>query len=1386
MARANIDFTKIRIHDKSQNNGFEELCVQLFRGEHGSIESVNRVDGAGGDGGVEAFIINEQGVHGMQAKYWCDRLKAPQWNQLKKSVKAALLNHPALYRYDVMVPLDRSPAEITKWNELCEDWKTEATATGIKHDVAFVWIGKSEMQDLLLSEKYKQKKSYWFDYIDFGIDQLKNLNRAMISCIDLRYTPDHHVRTSIQDVLAAFCDMALFLDVFKPSAEQFVFQWNSFDGADSVKTFFKEDDEIKCRFESLSMKADALIEGINNGNIEGSIHELIIATESLQEEIRKSEYALDREDSKHREKHETPHWQGTSYSGVIRELRKVEAAASDLHALLRKHASLDYQFLLVVGDAGTGKSHLFAKQVEILNSENRVVSFYLGEQFHEGDSIENQIVGLSLFSGSFHEYLGFLNEEAEIQGNRAVIIIDGINEGDNRRIWKRHLLRLTAIISEYESVDLVISCRRDFSKLCLPKKIAEGNSGEWTQLLHRGFEDNLFEAVTQYFKGYNVETEHLPPVIPEFKNPLFLKTVCEAYADSKLEVGELTLKGIMDRRVEVLCDKIEDAIDCSPSETQECLMLLANDMMNSSGLSITLAVAQRTCKSVFNVAEQSKSLFSQLRSNGLLVEFIDYQTNTEMVRFPYERFSNYFVVEQLLKEVKTADQFKEWWVEKFQESYNDWHWKRENRGVLSMLAILAPERFNIELCDVVDCEEYDTLQLELLAESLVWRKSLCPSSADWFDQVKDHDTDYISNLWLDAIFRLCSIPQHPFNGKFLHEHLLSMTLADRELEWTIRLSHFEEDNFGARGSLGELLDWADYNRELLSEEQAELLSLVLLWICSSTNKALREEATSVAIRILKGKARVATRLVEHFSKCNDPYVTERVFAVVSAVATVECDSVALLKLAEAVYNHVFYSDVVSPNILLRHYARSVIEIAFYRGILTDEDMIQSARPPYKTDFPEILTEKEYKEYGDDYTSPYSTIMSSLKPDTKGGYGDFGRYEMQYSIQKFSSILLGVEANKEDLKKLYSVVEASRWIFQRVLEFGWTPELFKDYESRVFTADRSPPKIERISKKYQWIGLYEFCGYLSDHYQMANDWSEYPTYDRPAQLSIIGTDPCLAYCQNHDSKIKAQKIQDQCSDPYSDKEAVENRKSWVDTPDLGSFTPLILGNTQGESILLSGNFYWNEKLPFAQEVKEKGSLKMWAHLRSYLVKKTDKQSLLKKLRSMHFYGNGISLNSLDDINLGEYPWSDSCNELRDMCEGQSSWLRGVTIDLNSTACRYRSGDVYGILPSPQLCDMLKVQWTGERFDFAVDGEVMFESVSANEWSQPEVALINKESLYAALEENEMDVVWCLVAERGCWDGSKHITGSESEYSYIYSFNEGELIEEQVKHCIQSIP
>ena len=66
-----IDFTQIRAHDGDQRKGFEELCVQLF-GTELELDGVvpHRVEGSGGDGGVEAFAeTSKTSEVGVQAKY---------------------------------------------------------------------------------------------------------------------------------------------------------------------------------------------------------------------------------------------------------------------------------------------------------------------------------------------------------------------------------------------------------------------------------------------------------------------------------------------------------------------------------------------------------------------------------------------------------------------------------------------------------------------------------------------------------------------------------------------------------------------------------------------------------------------------------------------------------------------------------------------------------------------------------------------------------------------------------------------------------------------------------------------------------------------------------------------------------------------------------------------------------------------------------------------------------------------------------------------------------------------------------------------------------------------------------------------------------------------
>jgi len=89
--------------------------------------------------------------------------------------------------------------------------------------------------------------------------------------------------------------------------------------------------------------------------------------------------------------------------------------------------------------------------------------------------------------------------------------------------------------------------------------------------------------------------------------------------------------------------------------------------------------------------------------------------------------------------------------------------------------------------------------------------------------------------------------------------------------------------------------------------------------------------------------------------------------------------------------------------------------------------------------------------------------------------------------------------------------AARWVFGRVVELGWSPELFASFDSVIysrFNHDRQH-KAERIGKKYQWMALHELVERLANHrhpYRSSeNDASEYPG---AAQLLLLDIDPTL--------------------------------------------------------------------------------------------------------------------------------------------------------------------------------------------------------------------------------------------------------------------------------------
>lgn len=79
----------------------------------------------------------------------------------------------------------------------------------------------------------------------------------------------------------------------------------------------------------------------------------------------------------------------------------------------------------------------------------------------------------------------------------------------------------------------------------------------------------------------------------------------------------------------------------------------------------------------------------------------------------------------------------------------------------------------------------------------------------------------------------------------------------------------------------------------------------------------------------------------------------------------------------------------------------------------------------------------------------------------------------------------------------SADQAKLWVVNRVLEIGWTSELFP-YDTSAGDDRLRGARIERIGKKYQWIAFFELLARLSDNFWLAEEWGENQAkaYDTP--------------------------------------------------------------------------------------------------------------------------------------------------------------------------------------------------------------------------------------------------------------------------------------------------
>ena len=1394
-----IDLQNIREYQGTRSAAFEELSVQLFRSElKGALELV-RVNGAGGDGGVEAFatLQGDQEI-GLQAKLF-DQLGAPQWKQISASVNSAIHNHPKLTKYYVAVPLDRSPSQIEKWNKLVKQWQPSAREKSLRRKINYVWWGASELLNLLTPPSQSGKLHYWFGRHPFSIEWLAGRVDSALKDLDCRYTPDHHIQTDSERRLDAFFRKASFTNDYYGIVKAVSDAGRKLHEAAAAKET-KRAAQKECKiFVSAIQKTSR---GFGDGRRVPPFSDVRSSIDDLKNAVQQLNDKLEQATASPEEREKWPHRRGP-FGWPLTLLVRLAAELRNLDSFLSRFACADSRKAIVIGPAGSGKSHLLANAVHQALSRQQPALLVLGEHFTGNNDPWTQLLAKLQWEGGASDFLSVLNEAADISGHPALVCIDAINESSERSLWRSHLNGFAREFERHPHVRLLIGCRSDFVQLTLPDAVAKRTDKSWATINHRGYGAGMLDAVASYFNGYNIHADHLPPLLEEFQNPLFLKTFCEAFENSPLPNGPITLKKVMDQRVSKICTKLLHDIDCPIQTTHQAIELAAELIQANHGMAVPMQTIRPKIDALFPIQGESKSLYRHLRSNGFLVEVGCYRAPTDpeaqvTVRFPYERFSDYFIAEKMIRPFKTANALKSGWTKdgtlRRIKSPPEF---RKLQGIMWAMAILLPERFGIEVATLIKNRElFHQVHLDFLS-SLPWRgaKSFGKESHPIMIASKRVGLDSL----LSSLLRTSTIPGHPYNADYLHSRLKPMTLARRDEIWTKEISTMVSQSGDCAPGL--IVKWAlRVQQNLVSNNQALLWARALAWFLSSNHKPFRLRATLAAIRILEGRCEQTAQLVWDFHDCNDPFIAERVFAIACGVAMRERKAAAIRLLAGAVYETVFAGKSVPAHILLRDYARCVLELANNRNCLPTRIDPKRYRPPYTSNWPQIWTETRVKPI--ENAKGWEEIKSSIQPACTSMYGDFGRYVMQSHVQQFSGVRIKEKFKKKTAEIPFNAMTARRWVLQRVKQLGWTPKLFGNYERDLpckgrQSVDVEKSRVERISKKYQWIALHQLQAYLSDHYRLTRGRGEdkAPPFDGTWNLWARDFDPSQPLRDlpdegdsgTNDSPPTQRPWWDKYPDPLTDDQSVPDREAWVVAkPD--NLTALIdIGGAPGrdaDHLAVAGHYEWNENLPYYTAESENGRLKMWLHIRSWLVRRANLRPFVAAIEKLHFWGHGCMRVEVGQGWLGEYPWGQAHREIGRRCEKPDEWLQKIEIPHVQAVCEYNGG----LIPSPQLCKALGARWAGDDLNFVgTDGTTIFTSPPPKYGAETPPAIVLRNTLTERLRQSGWEIVWGLLGERCCIssEAKECIVPKIAEFSGVFYRKGDSLVGGITNHKIRPI-
>lgn len=1235
---ANIDTHGIRFK-------FEDLCRQLFINEYLSKNKKMRyVHSNPNNAGLEADPvydeINQRWI-GYQAKFFDDR---PGYDQILHSAEktveyyAGRVDHVYLYS--------------NKQLSVDADNLKRAVLTLANNNITLELITGDTILDQV--RKYSYLVNYYFGIHSITNDWIRKHNRHMLSELGERFNSEFNVCTDHSLQISLFVHDEDAIKYINQKKEKLVEHIDSLDWR--YEKYQNYLDMVKSTVSS--------IEDIGYDNIEDAFQWESNIKTVVKIEIEEFKKVRNELESRQSEFHASAFWD-ESASEQKKEIARrnyydIETKIEIINVLIDlldflsisefERQLISGKILAVTGDAGIGKSQLFANEVDALQKDNRTVLLLLAGLYFTDDLIQEQIIKNCGLEISFSDLIDIFEAMGEAQGRIIPLFIDALNETWNNTLWKNFLPIAIDKIEGYSHVKLAFSFRTEYMGQLMNQFLMERiKCQSICHISHKGFERNSIEATEQFFNHYGIPFTPSEYFEYEMVNPLFLTLYCRTYKGDEVSLPTLYERLILNANINIQKSMANFLRMRGYSGTEDIVTPFINEL---AGIFADRGIRQISKEELLelNFWKQyeitAPPFIIQLVREQILHNYI--YEGKEKLYFAYDQMNDFFCAKAIVQQVRSKNDVKKKLFNDILKIEDGKIGSYGNRDLFINVCILYKEKSGEECIDWINeindgYEKYDLFCRYV--QSYQWRSKGLISEGEFLNLIRKYPIEP-EKVWKVLIGN--SVKNgHPLNADFLHNLLMTYKLNKRDYIWTTYINTIFSDSTNRVTQLIQM-----YNRgksiTVMNKKQVELLVTLLGWLLTATDRLLRDYTSKAMIEFLKVDFDLCETILKKFEQVDDPYVLQRLYGVVFGACCKRKDSQddVYKSLSEYIYMAIFNQDTVYPDILLRDYARLIIERFLweqpsYAGLISRDKII----PPYKS-APIPVVDEDYTKM--EFSGGLLQISMSMKFENMGMYGDFGRYVFQSALRNF----------KVDHKLIFNY--AMSFIINH-LEYKeeWFDE-FDHHGGRYNYSRHDTMKVERIGKKYQWITMYNILARVSDNYEMREPYSmnddEEMTFEGPWEPYVRDFDPTLnsnfMICE--DAPIFKQIDQLICAAQDENIKTVisdsDNQKLWLE--DEGFF----LKNLKNTNILTDDDgVQWvalTKYLDTGRKNLKSEKLLVWSWLYAYFVT-PEQAAAFAKIADKRVDLRTNELNSHNQtytVFNREYPWSPSCKSFREY-----SWI-----------------------------------------------------------------------------------------------------------------------------------